>query len=64
MWSYLPKYLVKIDMKSLHIKRALQRNISLFYPIYSDFSSIQKLDKLKIGWITKDNFQNGYYEQS
>lgn len=63
MWSYLPKYLVKIDMKSLHIKRHYKETLVYFIPSIAT-SIYTKLDKLMIGWITKDNFQNGYYEQA
>lgn len=63
MWSYLPKFLVKTDFKALKIKRHYKETFVYFIPTIAT-SIYTVLDKVMIGWITKDNYQNGYYEQA
>ena len=63
MWSYLPKYLVKVDKRTLNIKRHYKETIVYFIPTVAT-SIYTLLDKAMIGWITHDDFENGYYEQA
>lgn len=63
MWTYLPKYIVKIDWKSLNLKRHYKQTLVYFVPTIAT-SIYTVLDKAMIGWITNDDCQNGYYEQA
>lgn len=63
MWSYLPKYLVKVNPHTLHIKRHYKETFVYFIPTIAT-SIYTVLDKAMIGWITKNNYENGYYEQA
>lgn len=63
MWTYLPKYLVKVNIRSLEVKRHYKETLVYFVPSIAT-SIYTKLDKLMIGWITHDDFENGYYEQA
>ena len=63
MWSYLSKYLVKIDRKTLSFKRHYKQAFIYFVPTIAT-SIYTVLDKAMIGWITADENQNGYYEQA
>lgn len=63
LWTYLPKYIGKPVWSKLKPMRHFKVVISLFVPtvaiqIYTVF------DKTMIGMITKDAFENGYYEQA
>ncbi len=62
-WIFLPRFLKKVKLKSLHIWHHLKKTWIYFVPaIATSVSSV--LDKTLIGVITRDNFQNGYYEQT
>lgn len=63
MWSYLPKKLVKVDRSTLHIKHHYKETFVYFIPTVAT-SIYTVLDKVMIGWITNDNYENGYYEQA
>lgn len=63
MWTYLPKYLKKVDFRSLHVARHYKETLIYFVPTVAT-SIYTVLDKAMIGWITKDDFENGYYEQA
>lgn len=63
MWSYLSKYLVKVDRKTIHFKRHYKQAFIYFVPTIAT-SIYTVLDKAMIGWITDDENQNGYYEQA
>lgn len=63
MWTYLPRMLVKVDFKKLTIKKHFQETLVYFIPTIST-SVYTVLDKTLIGLITKDTYQNGYYEQA
>ena len=63
MWTYLPRLLVKIDFKTLKIGRHFKETLVYFVPTIAT-SIYTILDKTLIGLITKDSFQNGYYEQA
>lgn len=63
MWTYLPKYLEKIEWKSLSLKRHYKETLVYFIPTVAT-SIYTVLDKAMIGWITHDDYENGYYEQA
>ncbi len=63
MWFYLPKILTKVDFHTLHFKRHLRETLVYFIPTIAT-SVYTVLDKTLIGVITKDTYQNGYYEQA
>lgn len=63
LWFYLPKYIDKLSLKSLQIKRHLKPTITLFIPqIATQVYTV--LDKTMIGAMIADKSEVGYYEQS
>lgn len=63
MWTHLPKYLVKIDKKSLNLKKHYKQTLVYFVPTIAT-SIYTVLDKAMLGWITHSDKENGYYEQA
>ena len=63
MWIQLRKFLTKIDFKELKIKKHFKETLVYFVPTIAT-SIYTILDKTLIGFITKDNNENGYYEQA
>lgn len=63
MWIYLPKFLVKIEFKTLSIKRHIHETLVYFIPSVAT-TIYTVLDKTLIKAITGDVFQSGYYEQA
>jgi O-antigen/teichoic acid export membrane protein len=63
MWTYLPKFLVKIDFGHLKFKKHFKETLVYFIPSIAT-SIYTVLDKTLIGLITNDSYQNGYYEQA
>ena len=63
MWSYLPKFLVKVDWKLLSVKHHYRQTFVYFIPTIAT-SIYTVLDKAMIVWITQNDFENGYYEQA
>lgn len=63
MWTYLPKFLKKVEVRSLNPFRHLKQTIAYFIPTIAT-SVYTVLDKTMIGAITKSSDQNGYYEQA
>ena len=63
MWIYLPRFLVHVDRKELHVFRHLRETIVYFIPTIAT-SVYTVLDKSLIQWITHDPYENGYYEQA
>lgn len=63
MWVFLPKMLVKTDVKLLDIKQHFRETLIYFIPTIAT-SIYTVLDKTLIGVITNDSYQNGYYEQA
>ena len=63
MWIYLPKFLVKTDLKRIKIKSHFKETLIYFIPTIAT-SIYTMLDKTLIGLITNENSQNGYYEQA
>lgn len=60
-WTMLPKYIDRPNIKELHPSRHLKTVISLFVPTIA-ISIYSVLDKIMIGVITNDPFENGYFE--
>ena len=63
LWLYLPKYLEKINVKTLEIKKHIKPVIALFVPQIA-IQIYTVLDKTMIGKITGDMVEVGYYEQA
>lgn len=63
MWMYLPKYIVKVKIKTLNLKRHIKPAIILFIPqIATQIYTV--LDKTMVGLLTNDMNEVGYYEQA
>lgn len=63
MWIYLPKFTVRIPLRTLRIKRHFKETLVYFIPTIAT-SIYTVLDKTLIGLITMDESENGYYEQA
>lgn len=63
LWIYLPKYVKKIPFCKLHPFKDFKVVWALFIPTIAT-QVYTVLDKTMIGLITKNSFENGYYEQS
>mgnify|MGYP004503994221 FL=1 len=63
LWLYLPKYLEKVNIKELEIKKHIKPTISLFVPQIA-IQIYTVLDKTMIGKLTGDMVEVGYYEQA
>lgn len=62
MWGGLKRFLIRIDISDLRIKRHLKETIVYFIPTIAT-SVYTVLDKTMLGWFTgNDKTQNGYYE--
>ncbi|MDE7182028.1 MAG: acyltransferase family protein, partial [Clostridia bacterium] len=61
LWLYLPKQLVKINLKEIRPLKHLKPTIILFLPTIAT-SVYTSLDKTLIGLITRDDTENGNYE--
>ena len=63
LWFYLPKYLVKVNVKELNIFKHLRPTLALFIPEIA-IQVYTVLDKTMIGAIWEDKSEVGYYQQS
>lgn len=63
LWFYLPRYIGKPNLKRLHPYKEFSIVLSLFIPTIA-MQVYTVLDKTMIGVITKNTFENGYYEQA
>ena len=61
IWIYMPRYLEKISLDSLHPLKHLRPTIILFVPTLA-LSVYTLLDRTLIGIITRDDAENGNYE--
>lgn len=59
----LRKFICRVPLKDLKPFRNLKPIIILFVPTIA-VHIYYRIDKSMIGWITKDSFQNGFYEQA
>lgn len=62
MWTYLPKFLQKMDFRSLNIFAHLKDTFTYFIPTIAS-SIYTVMDKTMIGLMTNE-IENGYYEQA
>lgn len=63
MWTYLPKIICRVPIKDMVLWNHLKETLSYFV-ITIAISLYTILDKVLIGLITDDSYQNGYYEQA
>ncbi len=63
MWFNLPKYIVKVSLDEIKPIKVLPVAISLFIPELA-VAIYTVLDKTMIGVISRDFYENGYYEQA
>lgn len=63
IWLYLPKYIKKVKIKNLTLKKHIKPVISLFIPQIA-IQIYTVLDKTMIGTIAKDMVEVGFYEQA
>lgn len=63
MWIYLPKFVDKVDIKTIRIKKHFRETLVYFIPTIA-ISIYTILDKTLIGLITHDTSENGNYEQA
>ncbi len=63
MWTYLKNLVVKVPFKTLKLNHHIKETLNYFI-ITIAISFYTVLDKILIGYITGDNYQNGYYEQA
>lgn len=63
LWLGLRKYLCKIRLSELEIKHHFKEVIVYFVPTIA-MSIYTILDKIMIGIITGNSYENGYYEQA
>lgn len=63
LWAYLPKYIQKINLKEIKLRRHLKPVIALFIPQIA-IQLYTVLDKVMIGSIVENKVESGYYEQA
>ncbi len=63
LWVCLPRYVSKVRIKTIHPFENLSDVLSLFLPTIA-IEVYTVLDKTMIGAITKNTFENGYYENA
>lgn len=63
MWVFLSKMLVKVNPREFRFRNHFRETLIYFIPTIAT-SVYTVLDKTLIGIITKDDYQNGYYEQA
>lgn len=63
LWLYLPKYIIKVSIKKLQMKRHIKPMLILFIPqVANDIYVV--LDKTMIGSMIIDKAEVGYYSQA
>ena len=63
MWVYLPKFISRVPLKGIRIKRHFRETLVYFVPTIAT-SVYTILDKTLIGLITQETAENGNYEQA
>lgn len=63
MWMYLPQTISKINFSNLELKQHIQPSLALFVPQIAT-SLYTMLDKTMIGYITQNESEVAFYEQS
>ena len=63
LWSYLPKYIKKVNIRNLNVLKHVKPTIALFIPqIAAQVYTL--LDKTMLGFLILDKSEVGFYEQS
>ena len=63
LWPYMKRYLVRVDPRELRFKKHFHETLIYFIPTIAT-SIYTVLDRTLIGIITKDMYENGYYQQA
>ena len=63
MWIYLPRFVSRVPMKTLRLRKHLNETLIYFVPTIAT-SIYTILDKTLIGLITQKTSENGNYEQA
>lgn len=63
LWFSLPKFICKVPIKTLRLKRHFKETLIYFIPTVAT-TIYTVLDKTMIGLITGQEVENGYYEQT
>lgn len=63
LWIYVPRFVNRPNLSEIKPFRNIKAVISLFIPTIA-VQIYTVLDKTMIGFITRDAFENGYYEQA
>lgn len=63
LWTYLPKYIEKIPLRNLEVKKHLKPTISLFIPQIA-VQIYTVLDKVMLGYMLENKTELGFYEQA
>lgn len=63
LWTYVPKYVEKVKISEINVKKHLKSTLLLFIPTVA-IQVYTVLDKTMIGMFSIDSIENGYYEQS
>ena len=63
LWFYIPKYISKINIKKLNLKKHIKPALALFLPQVA-IQIYTVLDKTMIGLITENMSEVGFYEQA
>lgn len=63
LWYYIPKYIIKVEVKKLEIKKHIKPLIILFIPQIA-LQIYMVLDKTMMGQLVANKAEVGYYEQS
>ena len=63
LWIYVPRYVNKPNFGEIRPFRNIKVVLALFVPTIA-IQVYTVLDKTMIGFITRDAFENGYYEQA
>ena len=63
LWAYLPQYIMRVSFSKLKPFRDIKIVCSLFIPsVATQIYTV--LDKTMLGIITRNSYENGYYEQA
>ncbi len=63
LWIYVPRFVGRPKLRDIRPFRNIKVVLSLFVPTIA-IQVYTVLDKTMIGFITRDAFENGYYEQA
>jgi O-antigen/teichoic acid export membrane protein len=63
VWPSALKNKVSIKLADLNLKKHIRPTFEFFIPLVA-VQIYSNLDKIMLGWITKDEYQNGFYEQA